>query len=99
MLGRGDLAEPPLCATGSSRDISDSYVPQVAVTDSRAFKNMLQVRIGSRHVWALLDSGANISVISDHLFQTLKSVFTKVQTPDFKQVSGVGGELHQGPVF
>ena len=65
------------------------------MTDSRAFKNMLQVRIGSRHVWALLDSGVNISVISDHLFQTLKSFFTKVQTPDFKQVSGVGGELHQ----
>ena len=75
---------------------SDQHqVAQVTVLDSRAFTNMLKVRVGSRHLLALLDSGANISVISREMFQLFQPKVECIQSPDFKEVSGVGGERHQ----
>ena len=67
------------------------------VTDIRVHKNQLQVAIGSVKVWALVDSGANISVISSELAARVRShsLCLGSEAPDFKKIKGVGGEIHE----
>ena len=48
-------------------NVTNDSVPQVMVADMRVFQNQLQVRIGESQVWALIDSGANTSVMSCQL--------------------------------
>ena len=70
-------------------------VPEVTISDPRAFNNLLKVRVQRNHVWALIDSGANISVISTELAALLSPCIEAHYTPDFSHVSGVGGEMLQ----
>ena len=78
-----------------TNELTNDNIPQVMATDIRVYQNQLQVRIANHHVWALVDSGANISVMSKELADKIRPLCPSPESPDFTLVKGVGGEVHQ----
>ena len=69
------------------------HIPQVTISNTLAYSNLLEVRIGGNHIWALIDSGASLSVISYETAALLQDCVVARQSPDFTYVTGVGGEV------
>ena len=67
-------------------------IPQVKISNAKAYNNLLEVRVGGNHIWALVDSGASISVISKETAALLQNSMVATYRPDFTYVSGVGGD-------
>ena len=73
-----------------TNELTNDNIPQVMATDIRVYQNQLQVRIANHHVWALVDSGANISVMSKELADKIRPLCPSPESPDFTLVKGVG---------
>ena len=74
---------------------TNENVPEIMVADSRVYQNQLQIRMGDFQVWALIDSGANISVMSVEMANKIRYSCPQSERPDFTMVKGVGGEVHR----
>ena len=68
-------------------------VPQLQINHPQAYDNLLQVRVGGNHIWAIVDSGATISVISRETAALLDKCIISRHAPEFSHVSGVGGDM------
>ena len=51
--------------------------------------------MGDFQVWALIDSGANISVMSAEMANKIRYSCPQSERPDFTMVKGIGGEVHR----
>ena len=70
-------------------------MPIINATGNKAYQNLVKVSVADILVWALVDSGATISIISNKTATTLKKYIVHSTTPDFAHVTGVGGETHK----
>ena len=70
-------------------------MPIINATGNKAYQNLVKVSVADILVWALVDSGATISIISNKTATTLTKYIVHSTTPDFAHVTGVGGETHK----
>ena len=70
-------------------------VHRIQLNDKRIFENMLHVNLGKTKVFALVDSGASISCVSNNLLNSINPHYVKHLESDITMIVGVGNMTHE----